>query len=126
MVGRGDYQVNIETILQSRRTRYKYEEIPLQHEPSISTILQRFLLIYQPSLYYSHFHSNMQFFAIIPAILAVAVSAAPTQATSSSSLVASIKAQADSALTQLEAAGCDKLSEILFLTFIIYPRRHID
>ena len=68
----------------------------------------------------------MQFFAIIPAILAVAVSAAPTQATSSSSLVASIKAQADSALTQLEAAGCDKLSEILFLTFIIYPRRHID
>ena len=68
----------------------------------------------------------MQFLAIIPAILAVAVSAAPTQATTSTSLVANVKAQADSALSQLEAAGCDKLSEILSLTFIIYPRRHSD
>lgn len=68
----------------------------------------------------------MQFLAIIPAILAVAVSAAPTQATTSTTLVANIKAQADSALSQLEAAGCDKLSEISFLTFIIYPRRQSD
>jgi hypothetical protein len=68
----------------------------------------------------------MQFLAIIPAILAVAVSAAPTQATTSTSLVANVKAQADSALSQLEAAGCDKLSEILSLTFTIYPRRHSD
>ncbi len=56
----------------------------------------------------------MQFFAIIPAILAVAASAAPTARGETTNLVADVMAHAESAVTQLEAAGCDKLSEILF------------